>query len=478
MTPVTIFFCYAREDEHLCKELEKQLKILKHQKLIDMWHDREIKAGTEWEREIDRYLDTAQIILLLISPDFMNSEYCYGTEMKRAMARHEQGEVEVIPILLRPVLWQDASFGKLQVLPDEARCIVSPSWHSLDEAFLAVTKAIREKVIALHIQQAELLGNEYTSAGQYREALALYEEALRLAPDNADLVNLKGITLCNLENYQGALETFDRLIAIAPEARAFNNRGIALVYLERDISAQAAFNKAIMLEPQRAETYINKLNLLVRKKYKLYAEIFDTFECAFRLDSNVYLPPSIFFEWAKQLLEKPDLAFLEIDTTGLFEDDEIVRILLLDRSGKPLFDTFICGDQEITDEISRITGISVAELETAPTLVEAWEDIRRAFQGKYIISFNLEFDRGMLETAAGRYGLEMFRVSGECLMKRAMLYSRSYSYAKLSDLCAYIGEPLPDYPYRMALHRAQGQIAVLKAIFQRKRLEDTYEGPP
>src|SRR5260221_1863021 len=120
----------------------------------------------------------------------MNSDYCYGTEMRRAMARHERGEAHVMPILLRPVHWQGASFGKLQLLPDEARCIVSPNWHSLDEAFFAVAKAIREKVISLHIQQAELLGDKYTSTGQHGEALAIYEEVLPLAPDNTDLINL------------------------------------------------------------------------------------------------------------------------------------------------------------------------------------------------------------------------------------------------------------------------------------------------
>src|SRR5260370_35842881 len=97
--------------------LVKHLSVLKRQGIIDIWHDRNISAGTEWEREIDKHLNTAQIILLLISPDFMDSDYCYGIEMKRAMERYEQGKSRVIPIILRPAYWQKTPFGNLQALP-------------------------------------------------------------------------------------------------------------------------------------------------------------------------------------------------------------------------------------------------------------------------------------------------------------------------------------------------------------------------
>jgi hypothetical protein len=111
--PVKIFFSYAHEDEELREGLEKQLRALKRQGIIDVWYDREISAGSEWEREIDTHLNTAQIILLLVSPDFMDSDYCYSIEMERAMERHERGEARVIPIILRPIHWQGAPFGKL-----------------------------------------------------------------------------------------------------------------------------------------------------------------------------------------------------------------------------------------------------------------------------------------------------------------------------------------------------------------------------
>jgi hypothetical protein len=93
--PVKIFFCYAREDEELLNKLKSHLRPLQREGLIDVWYDREISAGTEWEQEIKQRLDDAQIILLLVSPDFMDSEYCYSIEMKRALERHAKGCVLV-----------------------------------------------------------------------------------------------------------------------------------------------------------------------------------------------------------------------------------------------------------------------------------------------------------------------------------------------------------------------------------------------
>lgn len=102
---VKIFFCYAHEDEELLNKLKSHLRSLQRQGLIEFWYDRNISAGTEWEQKIDEHLNTAQIILLLISSDFIDSDYCYSIEMKRAIERHAKGEAHVIPIILRHVYW-------------------------------------------------------------------------------------------------------------------------------------------------------------------------------------------------------------------------------------------------------------------------------------------------------------------------------------------------------------------------------------
>jgi TIR domain/WD domain, G-beta repeat len=142
---VSIFFCYAHEDEELLNKLKRHLWPLQRQELIAVWHDRDISAGTEWEQEISQHLNAAHIILLLVSPDFMYSEYCYGVEMKRAIERHQRGEARVIPIILRPVYWQGV-LGKLQALPKDGLPITDPNWNNLDRAFYNVTEGIRKVV--------------------------------------------------------------------------------------------------------------------------------------------------------------------------------------------------------------------------------------------------------------------------------------------------------------------------------------------
>lgn|SRR6266566_443012 len=88
---IEVFFSYSHKDQHLCHQLETQLSLLKREGLISNWHARKILAGEEWEGQIDKHLKTAQIILLLISPDFITSDYCYDAEMKQALERHESG---------------------------------------------------------------------------------------------------------------------------------------------------------------------------------------------------------------------------------------------------------------------------------------------------------------------------------------------------------------------------------------------------
>lgn len=144
---IEIFISYAHEDEPLRQHLEKHLSTLKNQGIINVWHNRQIKAGEERNQIIDARLNAARIILLLISPDFMASTYCYGKEMEYAMKRHERKEACVIPIILRPIHWQSSPIGKLQVLPTEITSLTSG--HNLDEAFFNVAEGIRQVIQSL-----------------------------------------------------------------------------------------------------------------------------------------------------------------------------------------------------------------------------------------------------------------------------------------------------------------------------------------
>ncbi len=143
--PIRLFYSYAHEDEALRERLETHLKLLKRQGVLQDWHDRDISAGSEWARQISAQLETADIILLLISPDFIASDYCWDVELQRAMARHEAGEAVVIPVVLRETDWTGAPFGKLQALPRDAKPVTR--WADPDAAFVDIARGIR-KVIA------------------------------------------------------------------------------------------------------------------------------------------------------------------------------------------------------------------------------------------------------------------------------------------------------------------------------------------
>ncbi|WP_299193256.1 toll/interleukin-1 receptor domain-containing protein [uncultured Erythrobacter sp.] len=139
---VRVFFSYSHKDEDLRDQLEVQLTMLKRQGLIEAWHDRRIGAGTEFGGEIDSQIESSNIVLLLVSSDFLASDYCYDKEMLRAMELHEQGALRVIPVILRPCEWEEAPFGKLQATPVDGRPVTS--WPDRDSAFLEISKSIRK----------------------------------------------------------------------------------------------------------------------------------------------------------------------------------------------------------------------------------------------------------------------------------------------------------------------------------------------
>ncbi|HEV2398772.1 MAG TPA: toll/interleukin-1 receptor domain-containing protein [Candidatus Sulfotelmatobacter sp.] len=137
----TVFFSYSHADEDLRDQLEIHLSGLKRQGLIESWHDRRIVVGEEFGPAIDAHMDSADVILLLVSPDFIASDYCYEREMTRALERHERGDAKVIPVILRPCDWHDLPFGKLLATPRDGLPITK--WPDIDEAFLDVVTAIK-----------------------------------------------------------------------------------------------------------------------------------------------------------------------------------------------------------------------------------------------------------------------------------------------------------------------------------------------
>lgn len=145
--PLEVFISYSHKDESLKDELYVHLSTLIRQGKIKPWQDRAIEAGTEWDAEIKARLESAEVILLLITPRFIASPYCFEQEMQRAMERHAEGTARVIPIIMKPCDWQDTPFSKLQVLPKDAKPVTA--WSDQDEALLNVVQGIRRSVDSL-----------------------------------------------------------------------------------------------------------------------------------------------------------------------------------------------------------------------------------------------------------------------------------------------------------------------------------------
>ncbi|MBC7931670.1 MAG: tetratricopeptide repeat protein, partial [Rubrivivax sp.] len=233
--------------------------------------DRRIVAGQEWDRQIDKHLESADIILLLVSPDFLASHYCYDIEVKRAMERHDAGEARVIPIILRHCDdWQSAPFGKLQAVPKDARPVTD--WPDHDKAFADVAAGIRravEELLSSREEQPETLSSEATHASQHsaiprrpavgfvprRDATGSIVERLQeeLAPHKNQLVALWGAggvgkTTLTAEAARGLEEAGQRIVWVSADGRV----NFTLSTLLDDIAAQLGRTdlRPLALEPK------------------------------------------------------------------------------------------------------------------------------------------------------------------------------------------------------------------------------------
>lgn len=166
---IDLFFSYSHRDEVLRDELEIHLAMLKRQGLLRAWHDRRIPAGQEVDREISQHLEQADVILLLLSPYFLASDYCYELEASRALQRQESGAAIVIPVILEPCDWQNSPFRRLRASPTDGKPVTK--FPNIHDAFLEVTQDIR--------QAAEALGKAEAIRANIHESTAAHAPGVR-----------------------------------------------------------------------------------------------------------------------------------------------------------------------------------------------------------------------------------------------------------------------------------------------------------
>lgn len=162
-----VFISYARTDEALKNELQTHLAFLQRAGQVDVWTDRDIRAGENWRERIDENLNRANLILLLVSPAFAASSYCWSIETRRALERHQAGEATVVPVILHPAAgWQDTALGALQALPRGGKAI--SSWASPALGFQDVVEGLKELLEGASSRarfQPELVKWTVTTAG-------------------------------------------------------------------------------------------------------------------------------------------------------------------------------------------------------------------------------------------------------------------------------------------------------------------------
>ncbi len=194
---IEVFYSYAQKDESLRKELERHLGALKRLNLIRDWSNQNVPIGANRMQAVDAHINTAHIILLLISADFMDSDYCYSIEMQRALERHKQGKARVIPILLREVYLGDTPIASLRALPTDGVPITS--WNNRDEALTNVAKGIVDTIQDFKAN----FGNKYLN---HENRSDLRDNAPTQDPD-ANKIRGTAVGLRNNQNLTRAVDT-------------------------------------------------------------------------------------------------------------------------------------------------------------------------------------------------------------------------------------------------------------------------------
>lgn len=152
-----IFISYSKSDDDLLQEFIRHLAVLKMQGIIEPWYDAAIDPGETWDAEIKNRLYEADIILMLLSSGFMATQYIWEVEVKAALERRAQGQVRVIPIVLRVCDWKSTVFGQIQALPKNGTPVFK--WADRDEAWLDVVQGIRRIIERMNEGSAPVSGS-------------------------------------------------------------------------------------------------------------------------------------------------------------------------------------------------------------------------------------------------------------------------------------------------------------------------------
>jgi tetratricopeptide (TPR) repeat protein len=251
--PAQLFFSYSHKDKVLRDQLETHLSTLKRENRISAWHDRRITAGNEWKGEIDEHLKNSSVILLLVTANFLASDYCNDVELRYAMEQHQQGKACVIPVILRPCDWKTTIFAKLQALPTDGKPVID--WKTRDAAFLNVVEGIRKALDGMgHSAPSPAVENKPGASGisvpvfhalhQLPAPAADFTGRQQELKELLEAVKTGGVTISGLQGLGGvgktalALKLAEQLMPDYPDAQFYLDlKGVTQPLTPRDAMA-------------------------------------------------------------------------------------------------------------------------------------------------------------------------------------------------------------------------------------------------
>lgn len=148
------FISYCHADEVMLQRLHVHLANLKREGLIAEWTDEEIPAGGNLDTHISESLNTSQLFICLVSPDYIASNYCYEKEFGTAHKMEIEGKITIVPIIVEPCDWKSTPFGKIKALPKDGKPVAE--WTSPNSAFTDVAQELRKLLTAKSIYQNDV----------------------------------------------------------------------------------------------------------------------------------------------------------------------------------------------------------------------------------------------------------------------------------------------------------------------------------
>ena len=328
---IKIFLSYSHKDEQLCLELQKHLTPLKRAQIISSWYDREIKPGFDWDKEIKQNIKESDIILFLLSPDFLNSDYIYEKEIKQAIEQHNSGTSTVVPIMLRKCDIEFTPFKHIQGLPTDLETINSKKWYTCDDAFFDVIAGLK-RIIAKTKERKSILSDEETIWNAAREMNTIngylnYLETSKLKTKLTDAI--KYIGNLNTNHISGYMSS-NNIDKLEIELLERERKRIAME-LHDNIGSRLVMIRMVLHTLKIKSKELDKLKLATEEVISLTRKIsrsliiiseteFDLKEAILDLQSSALLTKKLEFELKMKNIENITNPQLEINIFRIIQE--------------------------------------------------------------------------------------------------------------------------------------------------------------